>query len=100
VKNDSLFRPLETTASLVEFEFEDHKIQAPDGSNLAAALLAAGIVAFRYTPVSGAPRAAFCMMGACFDCLVDIEGVHRQACMCQVRPGLVVRQIKPELADE
>lgn len=97
---DSLFQPIETNAPLVEFEFEGHKLQAADGSNLAAALLAAGIVAFRYTPVSGAPRAAFCMMGACFDCLVDIDGVHRQACMSRVHHGLVVRQIKPELEDE
>jgi sarcosine oxidase subunit alpha len=41
--------------------------------------------------VSGAPRAAFCMMGACFDCLVTIDGVgSRQACMVPVRDGMAV----------
>ena len=100
MKIDSLFQPLEASSSVVDFEFDGQTLQAPDGANLAAALLAAGVVTFRYTPVSGAPRAAFCMMGACFDCLVDIEGVHRQACMCQVHAGMVVRQIKPESDDE
>ena len=31
----------------------------------------------RTTPVTGAPRAPFCMMGVCFDCLVDHRR-HRQ----------------------
>lgn len=62
------------------------------GANLAAALLAAGVEVFRHTPVSGAPRAPFCMMGACFDCLVEIEGVVRQACMLEVTEGLEIRR--------
>jgi predicted molibdopterin-dependent oxidoreductase YjgC len=32
------------------------------------------------------------MMGACFDCLVEVDGVgSRQACLVAVRPGMVVR---------
>ncbi|MFU1477288.1 (2Fe-2S)-binding protein [Roseovarius sp. C7] len=46
---------------------------------------------FRRTPVSGAPRGPFCMMGACFDCLVEIDGVARQACMVEVCAGLDIR---------
>ena len=30
------------------------------------------------------------MMGACFDCLVEVEGVVRQACMLEVVEGLRV----------
>lgn len=66
-------------------------LDLPDGANLAAALLAAGIDRFRRTPVSGAPRGPFCMMGACFDCLVEIDGVARQACMVEVCAGLDIR---------
>ncbi len=34
------------------------------------------------------------MMGACFDCLVEIDGMpNRQACMVQVRPDMVVRSM-------
>ena len=63
-----------------------------DGAShdLPAALLAAGVSVFRNTPVSGAPRGPFCMMGACFDCLVDVDGVVRQACMMEVTQGLKI----------
>ena len=65
-------------------------LDLPEGANLAAALLGAGIDSLRVTPVSGAPRGPFCMMGACFDCLIEVEGVTRQACMMQVQSGLVL----------
>lgn len=67
-------------------------LDLPLGANLAAALLAAGIDVFRHTPVSGAPRGPFCMMGACFDCLVEIAGTTRQACMVEVTAGLDIRR--------
>jgi predicted molibdopterin-dependent oxidoreductase YjgC len=59
------------------------------GDSVAAALLAAGVVACRTTPVSGAPRAPYCMMGICFECLVTIDGIgSRQACLARVRDGM------------
>jgi predicted molibdopterin-dependent oxidoreductase YjgC len=59
------------------------------GDTVAAALLAAGLRACRTTAVSGAPRAPFCMMGACFECLVEIDGnANRQACLVLVAPGM------------
>lgn len=61
------------------------------GDTVAAALLADGQEHCRTTPVSGEPRAPYCMMGVCFDCLVTIDGIgNRQACMLQVREGMVV----------
>ena len=74
----------------VQVSFDGAPLNLPQGSNLAAALLAAGVDVFRHTPVSGAPRAPFCMMGACFDCLVDIDGVVRQACMIEVTAGMTI----------
>ena len=65
-------------------------LDLPEGANLAAALLGAGVTVFRATRVSGAPRGPFCMMGACFDCLIEVEGVTRQACMMQVSEGMVL----------
>ncbi|MCR9111468.1 (2Fe-2S)-binding protein [uncultured Marivita sp.] len=85
---------LETdTAPRVTIQFDGAPLAVPQGSNLAAVLLAAGIRTFRYSPVSGAPRAPHCMMGACFECLVDIDGVTRQACMVGVSEGLVVNRL-------
>jgi sarcosine oxidase subunit alpha len=54
-------------------------------------MLAAGLSRCRTTPVSGAPRAPYCMMGVCFDCLVTIDGVgNRQGCLVRVRDGMQV----------
>ena len=76
----------------VPVSFDGRTLELPVGANLAAALLAAGVQVFRRTPVSGAPRAPYCMMGACFDCLVEIDGVVRQACMIEVTGGLAIRR--------
>jgi len=41
--------------------------------------------------VDGAPRAPYCMMGVCFECLVTIDGVgSRQACLVRVAEGMRV----------
>ena len=82
------FRDLSPAAPRVRVTLDGAPLDLPDGANLAAALLAAGVGSFRATPVSGAPRGPFCMMGACFDRLVEIDGVVQQACMIEVEPGL------------
>lgn len=69
-------------------EFDGRSLSLPAGANLAASLLAEDVRIFRETTVSGAPRGPFCMMGACYDCLVEIDGVTRQACQCQVEEGM------------
>lgn len=91
MKPASPFLELEGAAR-VEVSFNGAPLSLPEGMNLAAALLASGVEVFRHTPVSGAPRAPFCMMGACFDCLVEIDGVVRQACMLEVTDGLQIRR--------
>jgi len=105
VKTASPFLELDDSPR-VPVTFDGRRYDLPEGGNLAAALLAAGVRSFRNTPVSGAPRAPFCMMGACFDCLVEIDGVVRQACMIEVergleiaRPGGSARQEAADAAD-
>ncbi len=92
MKNASPFLELES-GPRVDITWDGKPLSLPDGANLAAALLACGIEVFRSTPVSGAPRGPFCMMGACFDCLVEIDGVTRQACMIEVKNGLDIKTI-------
>jgi hypothetical protein len=61
------------------------------GDSVAAALLANGVVRFRRSTVTGEPRGPFCMMGACFDCMVMVDGVaNRQACLLTLRAGMRV----------
>lgn len=70
--------------------WEGREIPARAGETLATALLAAGELVFRETPVTGTARGPFCLMGACFDCLVAVDGAQNvQACMTVVKPGLV-----------
>jgi hypothetical protein len=73
----------------VEVLVDGRPVAVPEGASAAAAVLLAGLPAIRTTPVAGAPRLPFCMMGVCFDCLAEIDGVpNRQACMVPVWPGM------------
>jgi predicted molibdopterin-dependent oxidoreductase YjgC len=76
-------------ATTIQIWFNDQPLSVPGGRSVAAALLAAGVQRFRATPVSGAPRAPYCMMGACFECLVEIDGMpSRQSCLVTVQDGM------------
>lgn len=64
---------------------------ADDGEPVAAVLLRSSPHTVRATPVSGAMRAPFCMMGACFDCLVIIDGENStRSCLVGARNGMTV----------
>ncbi len=82
-----MFRRTEPTDCMIEWD--GRALPACAGEPLAVALLAAGVTHFRETAVSGTARGPLCLMGACFDCLVQVEGeANVQACMVMVRPGL------------
>lgn len=68
----------------------------PAGVSVAAAVLGAGRIHTRVAPVSGEPRAPYCLMGACYECLMEIDGQKdQQSCQVQVREGMTVnRQIR------
>lgn len=84
---------IEESGEPLVFTFDGRPVEARTGETVAAALLAAGFRDFRASVVSGAPRGPYCLMGACFDCLVRIDGVpNRQACMTAVQPGMDVRR--------
>ena len=68
-------------ATPVRLAFDVEAIEALPGETVAAALSAAGILAYRAT-ASGAPRGLHCGMGACFDCLITVDGkAGQRACM-------------------
>jgi len=71
----------------IAVEVEGAVVRVPEGASAAVALLLAGLA--RASALSGAPRAPYCMMGVCFDCLAEIDGVpNMQACMVPARPGM------------
>lgn len=76
----------------VTIHFDGQPIPAREGETVAACLMRAGVPAFRRTPVSGGPRLPYCMIGHCFDCLVEIEGQgSQQACLVGVAAGMRIR---------
>jgi predicted molibdopterin-dependent oxidoreductase YjgC len=87
-----MFRRIaESEVPCVTLTFDGRSITARAGDSVAAALLANGALVCRKTPVSGALRAPFCLMGVCFECLVVIDGIgSRQACLTPVREGMRV----------
>ena len=88
----SRFRTLPETGDGVQFTLDGAPASAPAGVTVAAALLAHSGAWTRQT-VKGAPRTAYCMMGVCFDCLVEVDGTpNTQACMTLLREGMTVRR--------
>ena len=89
-----MFRPRPDGAPpTVAVAVEGRTVRVPAGASAAAAVLAAGWRGFRETPVSGAARGPWCMIGLCFDCLAEIDGVpNRQSCMVTARPGMQIRR--------
>ena len=69
---------------------DDRPVAAFAGESLATALLAAGIRTLRNSP-GGAPRGMFCGMGACQECLVEVDGIAQPACQTPVRAGQDIR---------
>ncbi|MDB6086341.1 MAG: (2Fe-2S)-binding protein [Gammaproteobacteria bacterium] len=69
-------------------------VSAEPGDSVAAVLLRQAELWSRTSPVGQSKRAPYCMMGVCFDCLAEVDGVASvQTCLKQVRDGMrVVRQ--------
>jgi len=79
----------------IRFYFDGQEIAALEGETVAAALSAAGVTTLRHTS-SGAPRGLFCGMGACFDCVVTVDGrIGQRACMVQAADGMEVASAFP-----
>ncbi len=79
----------EIAVRAVSVTIDGEPFVARAGDTVAAALFASGRMAGRTAPVSGSARGPYCMMGVCFDCLVEIDGrANQQGCMIAVAPGM------------
>lgn len=90
-----MFRKLHDPGPQAVTVFIDGRpVVAETGESVAAVMLRQPERWGRTTPVSESPRAPFCMMGVCFDCLVEIDGKGSvQGCLTQVRAGMrIARQ--------
>jgi predicted molibdopterin-dependent oxidoreductase YjgC len=85
--------PRSSELETVTITFEGKPLTVPAGLSVAAALLVGGVHEFRSSVVGQAPRAPYCMMGVCFECLVEIDGVPaRQSCVVAAQDGMKVRR--------
>lgn len=80
----------------VTFTFDGVPVHAQRGQTVAGALLADGVTSWRVTRWGGRPRGLFCGIGACFDCLVDVnDDPAVRACLLPVNNGDRVRTSTP-----
>ncbi len=66
-------------------------VEVERGCTVSAALMRAGITAFRRS-ISGESRAPLCGMGICFECRVTVNGqAHTRSCQLLCQDGMEVR---------
>ncbi len=89
-----------TPTPTVHITLDGRTLEVPAGISVAAAVL--GHAHADHTcrhPVDGSARAPYCLMGVCFECLMEIDGEPDvQSCLVTVREGMnVKRQISGEV---
>ena len=75
----------------IEITVDGETVTGLAGQTVAGVLLGAGRLSWRTTR-SGAPRGVFCGIGACFDCLLTVNGVADvRACRRRAADGDEIR---------
>ena len=78
-------------AKTVTILVDGKPIEALEGENILAALIANGIIVNRYTVKRGEPRGLFCGIGQCTDCAMVVDGKPNvRTCITPVRDGMVI----------
>jgi hypothetical protein len=88
-----MFRLLDAAGAQIVIELDGVQETVPAGVSVAAALLYLDKIPLRHSAVNAAPRAPFCMMGICFECLIEVDSVvNQRACQLQVQVGMRLRR--------
>jgi len=83
--------PKGVRSRLIAVTVDGEEVLIPEGSSAALAAMQASPTGTRRSPATGQARAPYCMMGACFECLLEIDGVPSlQGCLIVVRPGMTI----------
>jgi predicted molibdopterin-dependent oxidoreductase YjgC len=87
-----MFRKLhESGTDTVTITVDGQSVDAEVGESVAAVLLRMPDAWSRLNAATGARRAPYCMMGVCFECTAEVDGVPSiQTCLAQVRDGMTV----------
>lgn len=76
----------------ISFEFDGKSYPGYAGESIAAALLRAGVTHLRDAPNTNTPRGMFCVMGACQECVVEIDGRKVEACRTELTKDLKIER--------
>ena len=88
-----MFKKLYESNETISIIFEGKNLEVEIGQTVASALLVVGNMGFRSSVVSGQPRGPYCMMGVCFECMIEIDGFPNQrACMIPVREAMKIKR--------
>lgn len=87
-----MFRKLrEPVPGAITIEIDGAPVAAEPGESVAAALLRQDEIWSRLSPIGSGKRAPYCMMGVCFECLAEVDGVaSTQTCLTLVCDGMRV----------
>ncbi|WP_170407106.1 (2Fe-2S)-binding protein [Ruegeria arenilitoris] len=87
-----MFRSLQNDDhDLVTLIVNGQPVIARKGQSVWSAMAVAGQVVTRKAALSGEERSAYCAMGVCFECMVEIDGLpNQQACLRRVADGMSV----------
>ena len=81
----------------VKVVFEGQECVVKAGTTVAAALLGHDDNHFCRSAAEGNKRAPYCLMGVCFECLVEIDGMkNRQACLETVVADMNIKRQHPD----
>lgn len=80
--------------TLVKVTIEGNEVEVPASSTVIAAMLGHDTTpGCRCSFVSGEPRAPYCFIGVCHECLVEIDGIpNQQGCLTPVKDGMVINR--------
>jgi NADH dehydrogenase/NADH:ubiquinone oxidoreductase subunit G len=86
-------------APTVRIEVNGKPLRAREGQLVAMVLLEAGLESFNMTR-TGESRRPYCLMGACFDCRLIIDGQRdRLGCMHRVHAGMIIETQDDEIRE-
>jgi hypothetical protein len=90
IRKALLHRVAEADRSAVAFTLDGRPAHALAGDTVLTAVLTQ-CGQLRNNEFSGAPRAGFCMMGACQDCwILTADGARLRACSAFIEPGMAL----------
>lgn len=81
-----------SSSNSVTVSVNGQAVTAPEGQTVWTTMALAGQTTTRQSALSDEDRSAYCAMGVCFECLVEVDGQpNQQACLRRVVEGMSIR---------